>query len=66
MIEPDGRVIRGGRAVLRVFGGLGWWPITTPLSWPPMIWFVELGYRVVANNRILFSKFFFRTDHDKD
>ena len=65
VVLPDGEVLRGGRSVLYVFGKLGWWPLTTPLSWPPMIWFVELGYKVVAKNRLFFSRFFFRVDHEK-
>lgn len=57
MITADGQVLRAGRAALFILEGLGWW--VKPLRWPPMIWFVELGYSLVANNRMFFSKFLF-------
>lgn len=65
MILPEGEVRVGGRAALYVFGQLGW-PFMGVLALPPMIWFIELGYRLVARNRIAASKLFFRHDHDED
>lgn len=64
VVTPDGEVVAAGRSVLFIFGKLGWWPLTTPLSWPPIIWLVEPAYRVLARNRLFFSRFFFRHDHD--
>jgi predicted DCC family thiol-disulfide oxidoreductase YuxK len=60
VITPEGRVIRAGRAalfVLQEIGYPGW--LVGPLAWPPLVWLVELGYRIVANNRPFFSKFLF-------
>lgn len=54
----DGRILRGGDAVLYVLSDLGW-PLVGLLRWAPLLWFVELGYGVVARNRLLFSKWFF-------
>ncbi|MCO4745342.1 MAG: DUF393 domain-containing protein [Proteobacteria bacterium] len=63
VVTADGEVIRAGRAVLHIFGGLGW-PGMGLLALPPLIWFIELGYTFIARNRRLASRFFFRTDHD--
>ena len=49
--------------MLYIFEHLGWWWIW-PLRLPPMIWFVELGYWIMANNRPFFAKFMFRTPAD--
>ena len=43
--------------ILETIGYPRW--LVRPLTWPPLIWFTELGYRVVANNRTFFSKFMF-------
>ncbi len=56
----DGRTLRAGRAVLYVFAGLGWRKTSAILSIPPLIWLVEIGYWVVANNRPLFNRLLFR------
>ena len=58
VITPDGRVLRAGRGSLCVLGVLGWRRAAAILSLPPLIWLVEIGYRVVANNRRFFSRFF--------
>jgi len=60
VITADGDAIPAGRAALFVLERVGWGALARFLGYPPMIWFVELGYRVVANNRIFFSKFMFR------
>ena len=52
-------MLRAGLAILSILEGLGWWWMR-PLRWPPMIWFVEAAYRVVANNRKFFSRYMFR------
>lgn len=58
VVFPDGRVQRAGQASITILEGLGWWWVK-PLRWPPMIWFVELGYWLVARNRMFFSRFLF-------
>jgi predicted DCC family thiol-disulfide oxidoreductase YuxK len=61
VVRPDGSVLRAGRGVLYVLARIGWHPwLVRFASWPPMIWFVELGYYVVAHNRVFFSKLMFK------
>ena len=55
----DGRVLRAGRASLYVLSGLGWRRTSVFFSLQPMIWFVELGYRIVASNRAFFDRLLF-------
>lgn len=61
IVTADGRTLRAGRASVFVLGELGWRRAEWLLSKPPFICAVELGYRVVAGNRTLFSRLFFRT-----
>ena len=60
VIDRQGLIRRGGRAMLFILEQEGWEPIARFLSLPPFIWFVELVYRFVATNRSWFSLFFFR------
>ena len=60
VVTPDGRVFRGGRASLRVLGVLGWRRTSAILAMPPLVWLVEIGYRIVADNRPFFARFLFR------
>ena len=46
--------------ILEMLRRLGWQATASVFVLPPFIWFVELGYRVVANNRRFFSRFLFR------
>ncbi|MFT7519264.1 MAG: putative DCC family thiol-disulfide oxidoreductase YuxK [Kiritimatiellia bacterium] len=55
----DGTVIRGGAAVIFVYDQLGY-SVVKVGNVPPISWGVELGYRVVAKNRLVFSRWFFR------
>lgn len=60
VLTADGRVLKAGRATLFVLENIGhpkW--LVRPLSWPPLVWFVELGYRLVARNRAFFGRFLF-------
>ena len=58
VIRRDGTVLRAGVACLYVAYKLGWrW--ANPLAKPPFIWPIEAAYRVVADNRQVFSKFLF-------
>ena len=60
VIKANGEVLKAGRASMFILETIGYprW-LVRPLTWPPLIWFTELGYRVVANNRTFFSKFMF-------
>jgi predicted DCC family thiol-disulfide oxidoreductase YuxK len=60
VIDTSDRVYRGGRAFLFILERLGWGPVARLLAVPPLIWIVELGYRIVADNRMLFSRMLFR------
>ena len=62
VIEPDGQMMRAGRAVLFLLGEVGYRWLVWPLRFPPMIWLVEAGYKVVANNRRFFARFLFRQE----
>ncbi len=58
VVRSDGRILRGGRAVLFVLEhtGMGGW--ARVLGYPPMVWGVELGYWIVARNRRWFGWLF--------
>jgi predicted DCC family thiol-disulfide oxidoreductase YuxK len=60
VVKTDGTILRAGRAALYVLGAIGWRRRARVLSWPPLVWFVELGYFIVARNRRFFSRFLFR------
>lgn len=62
VITTDGEILRAGRAVMFILRGLGFRVIGTLGATPPFVWGVELGYWVVANNRVLASKFLFRRE----
>jgi len=51
VITADGRVLRGGRAVLFIGEQLGYGWLTRPLRLPPMVWAVEGVYWMVARLR---------------
>jgi predicted DCC family thiol-disulfide oxidoreductase YuxK len=60
VVAPDGRVLRAGRAALYVLRAIGWPSLLVQvLSLPPLIWLVEVGYRIVADNRSFFGRFLF-------
>jgi len=61
VVRADGTILRAGRATLYVLGRIGWHPwLVRFAGWVPMIWFVELGYFIVATNRVFFSKLMFK------
>jgi predicted DCC family thiol-disulfide oxidoreductase YuxK len=62
LIAPDGRVSRAGRAALGVLELLGWRRTACWLARPPLIWLVEIGYRIVADDRPFFARFLFRNE----
>ncbi len=62
VIKADGTVIKAGRAMM--FCGTftrfsGWARIAL---WPVFMPFIELGYKFVARNRMLVSKFLFKCE----
>jgi predicted DCC family thiol-disulfide oxidoreductase YuxK len=59
VVTPDGTVLRAGRAMLYLLDQIGWGLLVKPLMLPPFIWGVELFYRIVAANRMFFSRLFF-------
>jgi predicted DCC family thiol-disulfide oxidoreductase YuxK len=65
VVTADGRQLSAGRATLFVLGQLGWTRFERIFAWPPLLVFVEVGYRLVANHRIFFSKFLFRGEKDE-
>ncbi len=65
VITNAGETVSGGRAVLFALEQVGWRPrLARIASHPPLVWLVSLGYRVVANNRQLFSRIFVRSRTD--
>jgi predicted DCC family thiol-disulfide oxidoreductase YuxK len=62
LVLPDGTLLRAGRAVLYMLEKAGWGWTARVLAWPPLVWLVELGYRIVADNRAFFSRFLFRRE----
>ena len=61
VIAADGRVYTAGRAVLFALEEIGWHPVLARIGRRrPFIWFVELGYWIVARNRPFFSNLIFR------
>ena len=60
VIHPDGTTLKAGRAALFVLSQVGFRWIASVLSVVPFIWFVELGYYILARNRRFFSRFLFR------
>lgn len=60
VITPEGAIVSGGRASLYVLDRIGWCTCATICSRPPLVWLVELGYRLIASHRRLASRFLFR------
>ncbi len=46
--------------ILEAIGYPTW--LVRPFTWPPLVWFTELGYQIVARNRSFFSRFLFTRD----
>jgi hypothetical protein len=57
-----GGILFGGRAVVFLLPAIGFPKVARMLSWPPVLFFVELLYRLVANNRRFFARFLFRKE----
>ena len=65
IVGPEGELVRAGRAGIFILEKLGYplW-LVRPFTWPPLVWFTELGYWLVANNRMFFSKFMFTKEDE--
>jgi len=51
VLTADGRTLRAGRASLFVLRETGNGRLATFLSLPPLVWLVDVAYRIVARNR---------------
>jgi predicted DCC family thiol-disulfide oxidoreductase YuxK len=60
VITAQGEVLKAGRAVLFCLEVVGYRWFARVFRIPPLIWMLEAGYWLVARNRRLFSRFFFR------
>lgn len=60
VIMPDGRVLRAGRAAMELLKVMGLRTLGTIGSFPPMIWFIELGYWLIARNRSRVYRWFLK------
>ena len=63
VVTPDGSVLRAGRAalyLLRTAGAPA--PVIGLLGLPPLVWLVEIGYRIVADNRPFFAQYLMREE----
>ena len=56
VVTRGGETLRAGRAVLFVARQLGWRRLAWLGGRPPLIWLVELGYRLVARHRRLLAR----------
>ena len=59
VLTTNGRTLRAGRAGLFLLERIGFGDFARILALPPFIWFVELGYRIIARNRYFFSRLLF-------
>lgn len=64
VVTADGTILRAARAALFILGRVGHPLIARVLLLPPFLWFAEIGYRIVANHRDFFARFFFRREPD--
>ena len=58
VVTAEGETLRSGRAALFVLERTTprWRRLAPALRHPPLFWFVELGYQIVARNRRLFAR----------
>jgi hypothetical protein len=62
VVRPDGQVLKAGRAALYLLGIAGWPGLAWLLGLPPLVWLVEIAYRIVAENRSLFGRILLRDE----
>lgn len=59
VIKANGEILRAGRASLFCLRQTRWHQLARIGEWPLVLPFVELGYAIIARNRMLFSRFLF-------
>ena len=64
VVTNDGRVLKAGRATLFVLERIGWGWFARLLSYPPLVWIVEIGYWIFAHSRPFFALVMFRRERD--
>jgi hypothetical protein len=63
VVTADGRHLSAGGAILFALEEIDWHPRAVRLGRRrPFIWFIELGYWIVARNRPFFARFLFRSE----
>jgi hypothetical protein len=55
VVTPEGETLAAGRASVCILNLIGYPGVARIAGLPPFIWGVELGYWIVARNRIFFS-----------
>lgn len=60
LLTPEGKMLSGHIAVMKVMEVTGWGSFARLLVKPPFGWILRAGYRLVAQNRQLISKVFFK------
>lgn len=60
VIKTNGEIIRAGRAAMFCAQFTRWHRLARIAQWPIFLPFVELGYKIVAANRGLFSQILLR------
>jgi len=61
VVTADGEVLRGATALVFIYEKLGYTAATLGRH-RPLIWGLDAGYALVANNRRFFSRFLFRRE----
>jgi len=60
VLTSSGDILKAGRATLFILEQIGYRRLARLLRLPPLVWAVELGYRIVASNRSFFARLLFR------
>lgn len=61
LVTPTGEVLFGAKGMLRTLEVLKWGIFARILAIPPLVWPIQLGYWLIARNRLWISKRFFGT-----
>lgn len=64
VVKSDGKVLRGGRAVLFCGQQTRWHQLARIGMWPVFLPFIEIGYAFVAKHRHIFSRFLFTGEQE--
>jgi predicted DCC family thiol-disulfide oxidoreductase YuxK len=62
VVLPDQHLLRGGGACLYILHVLGYRRTVAVFGLWPLSWMVDIGYAIVARNRLWFSRFLFTRD----